>query len=153
MIFDKEYQGLARRFTHYLSKESSKKYVAPGDSASYLVEWIKHYAEIDDLTIPTIYTLSHDEAMLLYFAAPGSYEMIKPAIVNGEVPRISLLEDFYLNGSKLALIHHSLKMRHGLHSDFDVMVGKSFKRESYIRTFEVDESMAVELNRRFNRRK
>lgn len=153
MYFEKKYQDLARRFTHHLSKEPSWKYVAPGDSASHLVEWIKHFGHMDGLTLPFIQCLSHEETMLLYFAAPGSYELVKPAIFIAEAPRVRFLEDFYLNGSKLDLIHHSLNTRHGLDSDFSVMVGTTTKRESYIQTFEVNESMAVELNNRFNRRK
>jgi len=145
MIFDREHRELVARFTRRLATESNRVYIAPGNSATDMVMEIQQIACVEALVLPTIHTLTHAESVSLYYANDHCKELLSPALKSDNPSIVWFLEDYYAKGTKIELIHRSLK-KLGIGSAFLVMVARENHNPAYVTTFALNAKLTKELD-------
>lgn len=127
MDFEKGYSSHIAGFTNLVANRPRRVYLAPGDSAKEMVMRMKSCARSENLCLPDIHVLSHEESWALYGGVNGggdeARKIVKPYIDGSKPKRLYFLEDHYWEADKIRKIQEKMVINHMIVSHFLVMIG------------------------------
>lgn len=146
MNYQEVFNRTCVEYAKYLSKIDIPYLLAPGRSASYLVEKLQETG----LSVPKLIPVDRRASFALSQLNDDSVmEILEPVMSMSPQGVIYFLEDYVETGAKLALISDNLRLFHGLNCSFEVMVATRNNVGTNAKVFEVNPNLVRWLSAKF----
>ena len=153
------YEKTAARFMPKLARRKVPFYIAPGESASEMVNLLEDLARRTSTHLPTIHRLSREQSHLLYSAGDSADPLAVLGPILATMPEdywlghsVPIIDDYSLDGNKPEMMNLVLEEAAEEQYDyhFDIMVGGTNIGIGNVDVFTVIPQLALWLNAKYN---